>query len=504
MLQVEDDDIITVTYRDEDDGSGAAATSYDTAVADCGGPAVSNLRVDTITDQRATIRWDTAEPGDTVVEWGTTPSLGRTTTRSALTTGHAVTLNEFADCDEVWFRISSTDTYGNTTVVDDNGTPFRFALGTVPGLYYRATFENGADGWELGGEWEVGAPQGLFGDPDSAYNNGGVLGEDLTGLGTNQGGYEPFASEIARSPILDGTNWTSTKVLFYRRLRVHRTDDASLWVFAGPGWPLYRNDGTTVTESSFSFQEADIASLVDGNPLVRFEFRMRADAANEDGGWTIDDFIVKDGSLPDYAGCSDCGTPPAFAGATSASDNDACGASGVTVSWDAAVSWGTGNGGTYNVYRGETPDFVPSAATLIASGVAGTSWDDAAAPTDRQLYYIVQAESDETCGTGPANGGVVDGNLVRVAVSETTSRPDPAEVGGVMVDLVGYAHVRLSWDPAANATSYAVYRSTTPDGGFTLLAETSETFYEDRNQGDRQDTYYYRVRAKNACGTEGP
>ncbi|RMF71654.1 MAG: hypothetical protein D6738_13445, partial [Acidobacteria bacterium] len=96
VLQVAHGDVITVTYRDDDDGSGAPAVDFDTASADCGGPGVSNLRVDTITDQRATIRWDTAEPADTVVEWGPTPALGQTTSSSSLTTGHAVTLNTFS------------------------------------------------------------------------------------------------------------------------------------------------------------------------------------------------------------------------------------------------------------------------------------------------------------------------------------------------------------------------------------------------------------------------
>jgi len=74
----------------------------------------------------------------------------------------------------------------------------------------------------------------------------------------------------------------------------------------------------------------------------------------------------------------------------------------------------------------------------------------------------------------------------------------------VRVEMIGYAHVRLSWDPAPAATGYAIYRSASPDTGFTLLAETSETFYEDQNEGDKPDTWFYRVRAKNACGVEGP
>ncbi|MDQ7008002.1 MAG: hypothetical protein Q9Q40_12290 [Acidobacteriota bacterium] len=504
LLQLSDGDVITVTYEDADDGSGSPAINFDVADADCGGPPVKDLQVDTITDQRATIRWNTDEPGDTVVEWGTTPSLGQTSSSSSLTGGHSVTLNQFSDCQEVYFRVSSTDAYGNTTTIDDSGQPLRFALGNIPGLYYRETFENGTNGWTLQGEWEVDSPQGLGGDPADAYNNQGVLGDDLSGLGSDAGRYEPGAATVASSPVLDATNWTHTELLYRRRLRVHGSDDASLWVFAGPGYPLYRNDGATLRESTYSLQRNDLTSLVDGRPQVHLEFRQSADGSVQEGGWTIDDVILKDGSLPDFGSCSDCSSIPSFRGATSAKDNDACGASGVTVSWDKAVSWGTGGGGSYNVYRSTDPAFVPSASTLVASGVTTLSYDDTAAPTDSTLYYVVRAETDETCGSGPANSGNEDANDVHVTVSETTSWPTPPAVQQVRVDLVGKAHVRLSWDAAPDATVYNVYRSSTPDGNFTLLGTTTTLHYEDRNQGDVADTWFYLVKGSNPCDNEGP
>lgn len=504
VLQTAHGDLITVTYRDADDGTGAAATNFDVATADCSGSGISNLRVDTITDQRATIRWDSDEPTDTVVEWGPTPALGETTSSSTLTTGHAVTLNQFTDCQEAFFRIRGTDAYGNTTVIDNHGEPLRFALGEIPGLYYRATFEDGAPDWTLEGEWEAGSPQGLGGDPGAAYNNQAVLGEDLTGQGGNAGGYEPSTDESAFTPVLDASTWTNTELIFYRRLRVDDTDEASLWVFAGPGYPLYRNDGSTVNESSFSLQRQDVSGVVDGRPQAQFEFRMNSDAATEAGGWTLDDFILKDATTPDYGACVDCGVAPSFTGATSAIDNDACGATGTTVSWDRAVSWGSGSGGTYNVYRGTTPDFPADASHRIATGLDALSYDDSAAPSDTTLYYLVEAESSESCGTGPANGGVVDGNAIRVSVSETTSRPTPDPVAGVRIALVGYAHVRLSWDAAAGATEYVVYRSPQPDEGFTSQGQTAETAWEDQSEGGTSDSYFYLVRGMNPCGTEGP
>ncbi len=222
-------------------------------------------------------------------------------------------------------------------------------------------------------------------------------------------------------------------------------------------------------------------------------------------GWNVDDVILKDGTLPDYAACGGCATAPAFSGAGAALDDDACAAGGVTVTWEPAVSWGTGGGGSYAVYRGLAPDFVPSGANLVASGIAALSWNDAAAPTDVDLYYVVRAENDEACGTGPANGGLIDDNLVRAHVSETTDRPLPGAVTTLGASLVNHAHVRLGWTAAAGAASYRIYRSDSPlPATFAPIAETAELSWEDLNQGAGAGSSYYSVRALNACGVEGP
>ncbi len=275
-----------------------------------------------------------------------------------------------------------------------------------------------------------------------------------------------------------------------------------MWL--GPGYTVWRSEKQLVNDSGWGYYTFDMAQFVDGAPSVRFEFAQTADESGQYSGWTVDDFIIKDGSLPDYGACSTCGGQPSFTGATSAIDNDACGADGVTVSWDDVVAWGTGGGGTFAVYRGETPDFVPGSSNLVASGLGGRSYVDSAAPTDRELWYVVRAESDESCGSGPANSGVMDANLHRVRVRETTDRPAPTPVSGLVVTLLGDVHVRLGWDAAAEASGgYRVYRSTSPDGaGRALLGETSALVFDDHDSGANRVNYYYDVVAINACGDE--
>ena len=122
------------------------------------------------------------------------------------------------------------------------------------------------------------------------------------------------------------------------------------------------------------------------------------------------------------------------------------------------------------------------------------------------MYYLVRAENDEGCGSGPANGGLVDGNLVRVPATDSSSSPVPPAVAGLEVSLVGAgAHLRLQWQAAADAASYQVLRSLTPvPADFAELAGTTQLYHDDLGAGADRETYYYLIRPIGACGQDGP
>ena len=72
------------------------------------------------------------------------------------------------------------------------------------------------------------------------------------------------------------------------------------------------------------------------------------------------------------------------------------------------------------------------------------------------------------------------------------------------MDNVNHAHARLTWSTTPDAAEYHVYRSATPDGLYSLVGSPAAGMYEDRDVFADSQSWYYLVRAADACGNEGP
>ena len=171
-LQVSCGDTITVTYDDQSPPHQSMAS----ARVECDPPAISNVRVTGLTNAAATIRWDTDRPANSVVYYGTTPSVPTVVTDNALTVSHAVTLTGLTGDTLYYYDVASTRV-GRTTRDDDGGRHYRFrtteqaeillvasasdALTTERVGMYRNALAAASWSWN---EWEV-ATQG---EPDLA------------------------------------------------------------------------------------------------------------------------------------------------------------------------------------------------------------------------------------------------------------------------------------------------------------------------------------------------
>ena len=87
------------------------------AAAALAAPQISNVQVSSITETTAVITWTTDIAGDSQVQygpgsnsWGSYPN---TATQAAMKTSHSVTLSGLSQQTDFYFRVGSTDTYGN-------------------------------------------------------------------------------------------------------------------------------------------------------------------------------------------------------------------------------------------------------------------------------------------------------------------------------------------------------------------------------------------------------
>lgn len=71
---------------------------------------------------------------------------------------------------------------------------------------------------------------------------------------------------------------------------------------------------------------------------------------------------------------------------------------------------------------------------------------------------------------------------------------------GLAVSSTGYNSLKLSWTLSSGANGYEVWRSTSSNGTYTLVASTSSTVFTN-SWLETNTTYYYKVRAYYAIGT---
>jgi len=499
LLTISPGSLVTATYQDADDGQGEPAISVDTARVDCSPPAIRNVRIAEVSNTRFRVEWDSDEPSTSVVDFGLDSVLGSTVSDAALLSAHSLVIDGVNACEPLYFRVSGTDRHGHTQVADVDGSPFVANTREIGGLLFYDGFETDK-GWQYEEEWQRGPPQGLSGDPTSAFSGQNVAGDDLTGLGSNPG--DPEGSETLLSPVIDASAASNLELSFHRWLGTATTWSAEIHVFTPTDSLVWENPSMNA-ETKWSWQHYDISQWADGKASLRVSFDMiPGNLRWHNYGWNIDEVIVRDASYPEFMDCADCTGQPTFRGLNSAADEAACAAGGVALAWEEATAWGTGGGGAYDVYRSTDPIFEPSVGNQVASGISGTSWVDDGAPVDTESWYIVRARSDESC----PSEGIEDPNLVRMAATETTSQPTAGSPGASLrLERAGDAHVRLSWDATSGTDHYSIHRGQARDGNdLDELATSTETLFEDEEILLNTASFFYRVVSVNTCQESTP
>lgn len=164
------------------------------------------------------------------------------------------------------------------------------------------------------------------------------------------------------------------------------------------------------------------------------------------------------------------------------------GTGSATLSWTGSSS---GNPTSYTVYRGTISDGEANAAIATVSGTT-TTFTDTGLTNGNTYFYQVAAN----------NGVGVSPNSNEVSVTPGgTVTPPPAPAG--LAATAGNGSVGLTWNASAGATSYSIYRGTTPNGeGSTAVGTSTTTSFTDTGLTNGT-AYYYKVTASNSAGTSG-
>jgi len=138
LIQVTHGETITVTYNDADDGTGNAAVSTDTAMADCQGPVITNVQVAQVGAFWARIYFETDEQSRALVNYGRNCNNLRVGTGEdpVLSSSHNVYLYNLSSEKTYYFEIVATDEFGNETTDNNQGQCYSFTtLAEAPGLH---------------------------------------------------------------------------------------------------------------------------------------------------------------------------------------------------------------------------------------------------------------------------------------------------------------------------------------------------------------------------------
>lgn len=151
-------------------------------------------------------------------------------------------------------------------------------------------------GWTTQGAWAYGQPTGGGGefglpDPTSGATGPNVYGYNLAGDYTNNMAQRHLTSEPFNCQGLSGVRvrfmrWLNVEQPLYDHAYLRASND-------GTNWTTIWENGSEITESSWSQQEYDISAVADGQPSVQLRWTQgTTDGSWLFSGWNIDDVEV--------------------------------------------------------------------------------------------------------------------------------------------------------------------------------------------------------------------
>jgi bacillopeptidase F (M6 metalloprotease family) len=307
-LIVQDGDLLTAVYADDDDGSGVSAEQTATAlVGDCTPPGITDIRWQHLSGGTVKIEWRTDEPADSEIRSTAGAVLAAD---AALVLDHALLLSGLSACSPTPIVVASTDAGGNINVEDSGGSGHIIEGGRSITLFEEG-FESGASGWEHSGEpdeWEIGPPSN---GPGSAFAGSSAAGTGLAAPYSKDRFRQGHTSGLVSPPVsLSGLDAATLAVRHFHDFApdtrgdggVVEIDDGSGWKALVPigGYPgLLRTDrgvgvrGAFVNSSGGWIQSVfDLSAWTGGSVRIRFVLFVDHGTPAAGAGWFLDEIAL--------------------------------------------------------------------------------------------------------------------------------------------------------------------------------------------------------------------
>jgi subtilisin-like proprotein convertase family protein len=125
-ISIGDGDTIAIDYVDVSYCGTPNVTVTKFATVDCSVPIITNVQITNVTGNSADVTFDTNEPTNAVVRFGTTPPPGGIASNATLTTSHSVHLAGLTGCTNWLVSVEATDPAGNVGSNDNGGSYYEF------------------------------------------------------------------------------------------------------------------------------------------------------------------------------------------------------------------------------------------------------------------------------------------------------------------------------------------------------------------------------------------
>ncbi|NOZ12625.1 MAG: S8 family serine peptidase, partial [Acidobacteria bacterium] len=279
----------------------AHATAAIAPYTDTTPPVISNISLCVASDQ-CVVTWDTDEPADSVVTYGTNNPPASTTSDAALVTGHSITLTGLTASTLYYFKVGSTDSASNasesdiytftTNTTPANSIPFSDDMESGTGNW-TTTLASGSTDWALNGSYVHSSSNAWYSQDEasvkddyletSAIDLTSVVSATLSFWHTYEmeNGYDGCVIEIST----DGGNNFSDLGNDITSGGYTGTISTS---FSSP--IAGRSAWTGGTLGSMSEVTVDLTPYVGNNVIIRF--RLACDSSQSSQGWYVDDVTV--------------------------------------------------------------------------------------------------------------------------------------------------------------------------------------------------------------------